>query len=129
MDNLVLEVCLTVIMACILAFLAYIKRRMDSDKAEAIERAEGLRNDLGGALTNMVNALDFELPNMESIKEVIEDSIQGIMGTFHQPTGGDMIMGAISQLVMSKIQPQMPPAIGEIVGQMMPPPIQPPSEP
>ena len=128
MEISMIEVALTVGFGSLWAFLVYIVRRMNTDRAQAIERAEGLRNDLGNALANMVNAFDFEIPNMDSIKEVIEDSIQGIMGTFQQPTGGDMIMGAISQMIMSKVQKGPQNAIGSILENVLPDPILPQNE-
>ena len=119
-----------VIIACVLSafvvhlgLIMHILGRMKTDKVEAISRAEGLRTDLGNALQGMVGALDFDIPDIHTIKDTIEDSIQGIMGTFHQPTGQDMILGAISQLVMSKVMPQMPPGVQNMAADLMPPPI------
>ena len=127
-----------VIIGCVLgAFLVHvglithILSKMKADKVEAINRAEGLRTDLGNALQGMVGALDFDIPDIHTIKDTIEDSIQGIMGTFHQPTGQDMMLGALSQLFLSKIAPQMPPGVQNLAAEIMPPPVQsqPPVEP
>tara|TARA_B100001250_G_scaffold409369_1_gene433573 strand:+ start:1094 stop:1495 length:402 start_codon:yes stop_codon:yes gene_type:complete len=122
------EVLIGCLLGCFVLNFAVLRHalvRMTQDKAEAIARAESLRNDLGSALQNMVGALDFDIPDIHTIRDTIEESIQGIMGTFHQPTGQDMILGAISQLVMSKVMPQMPPAMQNIAEQVLPPAIQP----
>ena len=95
---------------------------MTTDKAEAIERTDTLRSELGGALVNMVNALDFDIPSAHDMKDIIEGCIQEKMGTFQQPTGQDMILSAISQFVMAKI-PSGP--VGDIASSFLPPPIQP----
>lgn len=105
--------------------LWHILKRLDTDKAEAIARAEGLKTDLGGAFQSLVQALDFEIPTIDSMKEVIEDSMAGFMGNLHVPTGQDMIMSAISQLIVSKVAPKLPPQAAQMVGDILPPPIQP----
>jgi len=122
MIEMMLEVWLGAGLATILAVMAYIVRRMGADKAEAIERTELLRTELGGALVNMVNALDFDIPSAHDMKDIIEGCIQDSMGTFSQPSGQDMILSAISQFVMAKI-PSGP--LGDIASGILPTPIQP----
>lgn len=121
-----LEVVLGVWLAGLSWLLWHIVGRLDRDKAEAITRASELKADLGNAFQNLVNALDFEIPTIDSMKEVIEDSIGGYMGQMHIPTGQDMIMSAISQLIISKVAPKLPPQAASMVGDILPPPIQPP---
>jgi len=123
---MMLEVWLAAGLAVILTVMAYIVRRMGTDKAEAIERTDTLRTELGGALVNMVNALDFDIPSAHDMKDIIEGCIQNSMGSFSQPTGQDMILGAISQFVMAKI-PKGP--LGDIASGILPLPIQPPESP
>ena len=119
------EVMLGCWLAALSGLLWHIVKRLDKDKAEAIARAEGLKTDIGGAFQNLVNALDFEIPSIDSMKEIIEDSIGGFMGQMHVPTGQDMIMGALSQLIISKVAPKLPPEAQQMVGDILPPPIQP----
>ena len=122
MMEMMLEVWLGTGLAAMLVVMIYILKRMSTDKAEAIERADTLRTELGGALVNMVNALDFDIPSTHDMKDIIEGCIQESMGTFSQPTGQDMILSAISQFVMAKI-PSGP--LGDIASGMLPTPIQP----
>ena len=122
MMEMMLEVWLGTGLAAMLVVMIYILKRMSTDKAEAIERADTLRTELGGALVNMVNALDFDIPSAHDMKDIIEGCIQESMGTFSQPTRQDMILSAISQFVMAKI-PSGP--LGDSADCMLPAPIQP----
>ena len=122
MMQMMLEVWMGAGLAAMLAVMAYILKRMSTDKLEAIERADTLRTELGGALVNMVNALDFDIPTAHDMKDIIEGCIQNSMGSFSQPSGQDMILGAISQFVMAKI-PKGP--LGDIAAGVLPTPIQP----
>tara|TARA_R110000824_G_scaffold400554_1_gene608291 strand:- start:2346 stop:2729 length:384 start_codon:yes stop_codon:yes gene_type:complete len=122
MIKMMLEVWLAGGLAVMLAVMIYILKRMNTDKVEAIARTTSLRDDLGGMLVNMVNALDFDIPSAHDMKDIIEGCIQDSMGSFSQPTGQDMIMSAISQFVMAKI-PKGP--LGDIAAGVLPTPIQP----
>lgn len=126
MIQMMLEVWLAGGLAVMLVVMAYIIKRMTADKIEAIERADTLRTELGNAMVNMVNALDFDIPTAHDMKDIIEGCINNSMGTFSQPTGQDMILGAISQFVMAKI-PKGP--IGDIASSVLPTPILPQESP
>ena len=87
MIQMMLEVWLAGGLAVMLVVMAYIIKRMTADKIEALERADTLRTELGNAMVNMVNALDFDIPTAHDMKDIIEGCINNSMGTFSQPTG------------------------------------------
>jgi len=127
MDEGVFEALTLVAVTLICIGLAYAVHKMEAHRNESISRAEKLRDDIGlglqGMVENMSN-LDIDVPDIDIIRETIEDAIQGIMGQMHVPTGQDMILGAISQLVMSKVVPQMPEGLQNIAAEILPPPIE-----
>ena len=73
-----------------------------------------------------MNNIDLDLPDIHIIRETIEDAIGGVMGNMHVPTGQDMILGALSQFVMSKVGHQVPEGILAAADSILPPPIVPP---
>jgi len=91
-----------------------------------------LRDDIGLGLQAMVenmNNIDLDLPDIHLIKETIEDAIGGVMQNMHVPTGQDMILGALSQFVMSKVGTAMPEGIQNLAAEVLPPPIVAPEQP
>ena len=123
------EALLAVGMTLMCIGLAYAIHKMEKNREEAINRAEKLRDDIGAGLTGMVSALDIDVPDIHSIREIIEESLHGVMGDMHVPTGQDMMLGAISQFVMSKITPQIPQGIQNLAESVLPPAIQPQESP
>ena len=108
------------------AGLAFALRKMEEHRNESISRAEQLRDDIGLGLQAMVenmNNIDLDLPDIHVIKETIEDAIGGVMQNMHVPTGQDMILGALSQFVMSKVGASMPEGIQNLAAEVLPPPI------
>jgi len=124
----VFEAVLVVGLTLICAGLAFAVHKMESHRMESISRAEKLRDEIGQGLKGMVEALDLDFPDVDTIRETIEESIQGIMGQMHVPTGQDMVLGALSQLFLSKIKPQMPESLQNIAAEILPPPIQQPED-
>ena len=124
----VFEALLLVGLTLICAGLAFAVHKMESHRTESITRSEKLRDEIGQGLKGMVEALDLDFPDVDTIRETIEESIQGIMGQMHVPTGQDMVLGALSQLFLSKIKPQMPESLQNIAAEILPPPIQQPED-
>jgi len=74
-------------------------------------------------LKQVIDAFDSieipELPNLDSLRDTIIETVEDVMGSIQMPTGADHLMGAVSMFIQQKIMTQMPEGVQGLVQGMV----------